>query len=810
MLPITQIDTFYNGLTLRHRDTINAAAGGTFMKRHPEECYDLIENMIAHHNDWDTSAQQSESSSSITSSFDTEITALKAEMTKIKKNFMRVLQPPLARLKTYMLQEPIKANDAILKNMQTNMTSLTNSNLELKNMFGQFMKMNTTSSLGSGTLPSNMITNPKEDLKGITTRSEIAYQEPTIPTTSSSPVVECETEATKDMVHPTNDESTKDVQPPVVPTECLILNSKPVVTPIIEPVASPVIALGPNLRPSIPYPSRLQDQKLRDKAHDQREKFFQIFKDLNFNISFVDALILMPKLGLSIKSLLTNKDKLCELARTPLNEHCSMVLLKKLPEKLGDPDKFLIPCDFPIMAECLALADLGASINLMPLFMWNKLFLPDFECAKGKKIKFAAATLQGPILTWWNAKVKEYDIVAYTRRFNELSLMCSRMVELERVKVDAYIRGLTDNIKGEVTSSKPANLNKAMRMAHNGKSNHKDNSRRTSQNNQKQRNARAMVTAPTDEMVSSGSLPLCERCFTHHVGPCIIKCHKCGKIGHKARNRCPKKVKQEEVRKVCGRAYAIKDAEPKGPNVVTEKKSKEKRIEDVPVIRNFLNVFHEDLPGLPPPRQGASVLFVKKKYGYFRMCIDYRELNKLTVTNRYPLSRIDDLFDQLQVIPFRLTNAPAVFMDLMNRVCKPYLDKFVILFIDDILVYSKDKKEHGRHLKIILELLKKERFYTKFSKCDFWLDSIQFLGHVIDRSGVHVDPAMIEAIKKPEQVKVDDYIRGLTDNIKGEVTSSKPGDLIEAVCMTYKLMEQKSQARDARIFEGNKRKWESL
>nr|GEU48826.1 reverse transcriptase domain-containing protein [Tanacetum cinerariifolium] len=122
----------------------------------------------------------------------------------------------------------------------------------------------------------------------------------------------------------------------------------------------------------------MQDKKLRDKADDQREKFFQIFKDLNFNISFVDALILMLKFGPSIKSLLTNKDKLRDLARNPLNEHCSTVLLKKFPEKLGDPGKFLIPCDFPRKAECLALADLGASINLMPFSVWNKLSLPAF------------------------------------------------------------------------------------------------------------------------------------------------------------------------------------------------------------------------------------------------------------------------------------------------------------------------------------------------------------------------------------------------------------------------------------------------
>ncbi|GJY12509.1 putative reverse transcriptase domain-containing protein [Tanacetum coccineum] len=168
------------------------------------------------------------------------------------------------------------------------------------------------------------------------------------------------------------------------------------------------------------------------------------------------------------------------------------------------------------------------------------------------------------------------------------------------------------------------------------------------------------------------------------------------------------------------------------------------------------------------------------------MCIDYRELNKLTVKHRYPLPKIDDLSGQLQgssvyinidllfsyhqlrireedipittfrtrygdyefqVMPFGLTNAPTVFMDLMNRVCKPYLDKFLIVFIDDILIYSKNKEEHGEHLKIILELLKREQLYAKFSKCHFWLESLQFLGHVIDNKGVHVDPAKIEAIR---------------------------------------------------------------
>nr|GEU88786.1 reverse transcriptase domain-containing protein [Tanacetum cinerariifolium] len=200
-----------------------------------------------------------------------------------------------------------------------------------------------------------------------------------IPTTSSSlpKVVERETEVTKDTVPPTNNESTKDIQPLVIQTETLISNSELVVAPVIEPVVAPVSAPKPNQKPSISFPSRLHDQKIRDKANDQKENFFQIFQDLNFNISFAYALILMPKFGPTIKTLLTSKGKLFELARTPLNEHCLAVLLNNLPEKLGDPGKFLIPYDFSRMDECLALADLSASINLVPLSVWNKLSLPE-------------------------------------------------------------------------------------------------------------------------------------------------------------------------------------------------------------------------------------------------------------------------------------------------------------------------------------------------------------------------------------------------------------------------------------------------
>nr|GEV39716.1 putative reverse transcriptase domain-containing protein [Tanacetum cinerariifolium] len=224
-----------------------------------------------------------------------------------------------------------------------------------------------------------------------------------------------------------------------------------------------------------------------------------------------------------------------------------------------------------------------------------------------------------------------------------------------------------------------------------------------------------------------------------------------------------------------------------------------RRFQEYPVVKEFPDVFLEDLPGLLPIRQvefqidlisgaapvalapyrlapsemqelsnqlqelidqgfirpstlpwGAPVLFVKKKDESFRMCIDYRELNKLTIKNRYPLSRVDDLFNQLQVMPFGLTNAPAVFMDIMNRVRKPYLDKFIIVFIDDIIIYSRNEEEHANHLRIILELLRKEKLYVKFSKCEFWIHIVQFLRHLINSQGLHVDPAKIKAIKNWE------------------------------------------------------------
>ncbi|GJZ63643.1 reverse transcriptase domain-containing protein [Tanacetum coccineum] len=198
-------------------------------------------------------------------------------------------------------------------------------------------------------------------MKAITTRSDVAYEGPSIPTNPSpKKVVEQETEETTDKEQSNFQGSTAHIPPPVNPIS------------ISEPDVSKTLP-----KQNIPYPSRRNDQKSRDKALNQMEKIFQIFQDLRFDISFADALLLMPRFASTIKSLLMNKEKLLELAKIPLNENCSAMLLKKLPKKLGDPGKFLIPCDFPGMDVCHALADLGASINLMPLSIWKTLSLPE-------------------------------------------------------------------------------------------------------------------------------------------------------------------------------------------------------------------------------------------------------------------------------------------------------------------------------------------------------------------------------------------------------------------------------------------------
>ncbi|GJR96533.1 reverse transcriptase domain-containing protein [Tanacetum coccineum] len=447
-LLVTQIDTFYNGLTLRHRDTINSAAGGTFMKRRPEDCYDLIKNMTAHHNDWDTSAQRNESSSSITSS-NPEIASLKLQMEEMNRNLTRMLQtnqqvntvtpscetcggphsyndcPATVgqnqnvyavgaynqggnsyqpqgnrnllsyRSDNYLGPPGFNVNqnqNNQVQPYQNRNQGNNQSNNQGRNQFFQganhnqnqvqnyqapntqppvalpqeltnYIRINENKINSMQTQMNNLATSNQrlESMLAITIQSGLVLDEPSVPIPPP-------------FINPKEDERVEETFTDPEHDEFTIKVPHPLVQKVKQ--INFVIHLRDPRHPNINYPSRMNQEKQKEKDEVQIHKFWQMFKQLHINITLADALILIPKYQKMLKSLLSNKEKLIELANTPVSENCSAVILKKLPEKLGDPGKFLIPCGFSEL-KCKALADLGASINLMPLSVWKELGLPE-------------------------------------------------------------------------------------------------------------------------------------------------------------------------------------------------------------------------------------------------------------------------------------------------------------------------------------------------------------------------------------------------------------------------------------------------
>nr|GEV17204.1 reverse transcriptase domain-containing protein [Tanacetum cinerariifolium] len=324
-----QLDTFYNALNINDQDLLNSAAA---ISSEVSKLKDMVRALLLD--------KKNQSSAPASSSNPASIKAIEPNCVTCGGAHSYQNCPATSgnvyrdNIQEYMSQAVGQGVKNQCQGLETQIANLTN-------MLSKFVSSNTASSSGSGTLPSNTITNPKEDLKGITTRSGAAYQGPIILTQSK--VVKQGTEVTKDQVQTPSSQSTAPVQPSVAQPETQ--------TPVFKPVVAPVSVL-------IPYPLRRDNERRRDQANEQIEKIYKIFKEMSYEISFTDALILMPKFVSTLKALIGNKEKLSEIARTPMNEHCLAVILNKLPRKLGDLRKFLIPCEFPGMYECLALADL--------------------------------------------------------------------------------------------------------------------------------------------------------------------------------------------------------------------------------------------------------------------------------------------------------------------------------------------------------------------------------------------------------------------------------------------------------------------
>nr|GEU31757.1 putative ribonuclease H-like domain-containing protein [Tanacetum cinerariifolium] len=350
-----QLDTFYNALNPADQDSLNAAAGGNLLERSTQDVLTIIENKSKVCNSQSkpvvsqVKACDVNSSSEIaklTHAINQQTSAVIAAMTTMLKQFQAT--PPPAPVKaveeTYVTcGAAVNYNQGYLGYRPQvwlikfdHQTSLSNQTNEIKNMMASLLQMNTTSTFGSGSLPSNTVANPNGELKAITTHSGLVIDGPIAPTPSRS-------------INPEEEEHVEETFTDPDLTEYTIKVPHPPVQKYKPPSQREFVMHQRDPRhPNIHYPSRMLKQKQQEKDEVQIQKFWKMFKQLDINIILADALMLMPKYQKTLKSLLSNKEKLQELANTPLNENCSTVILKKLPEKLGDPGKFLISCGFSL------------------------------------------------------------------------------------------------------------------------------------------------------------------------------------------------------------------------------------------------------------------------------------------------------------------------------------------------------------------------------------------------------------------------------------------------------------------------------
>nr|GEU43323.1 reverse transcriptase domain-containing protein [Tanacetum cinerariifolium]GEV87004.1 reverse transcriptase domain-containing protein [Tanacetum cinerariifolium] len=379
LLNCTKLDTFYNVLNPADQDSLNAAAGGNLLEKCTQDVLTIIENkskvcnsqnksVVSQVKSCDANSNSSSEIAKLTHAANQQTSAVTIAMTAILKQFQAT--PPPASVKsveeicvtcggTHPYYQCLAIGGNTFQELRDNIQGYVSAAAINYNQGNSVYRPP-----GLGSLPSNTVANPKGELKAITTRSGIVLDGPTVPT---PPTIinlkedECVEETLTDL---DLFEYTIKVPPPPAQKYKPLSHRKY------------VVHQRDPLHPNIPYPSRMLKQKQQEKNEVQIQNFWQMFKQLHINITLADAIILMPKYQKMLNALLSNKEKCQELEITPFNKNCSMVILKKLLEKLGDPGKFLIPRGFSEL-KCKALADLGASINLMPLYVWKKLGLPE-------------------------------------------------------------------------------------------------------------------------------------------------------------------------------------------------------------------------------------------------------------------------------------------------------------------------------------------------------------------------------------------------------------------------------------------------
>nr|GEU56548.1 reverse transcriptase domain-containing protein [Tanacetum cinerariifolium] len=774
MLLVTQIDTFYNGLTLSHRATIIAAAG----------------------------------------------------------EMMRQIQT-------------VKAVD-----MKCETCGGPHSFTECPTI-GGYTQETAYAAMGTGSLPSNTVPNPREDLKAITTRSGVTLAGPSVSPPPLSKVVNREPETITDQMP----EVTKD-------------------TP----------------KPTIPYPSRSNKQKLREKDDNLALKFVEILRNLHFELSYADALLHMPKFALMFKSLLNNKEKLFDLATTLVNDNCSAVILKKLLEKLGDPVKFLIPCGFPEFDECLTLADLGASINLMPLSIWKKLSVPELTSTQ-MILELADRSTNRPADIAEDVFVKvgkfhfptDFVVVDYVVDSRVPLILGRPFLRTERSLIDVYGEELTLRVDGEAITFK---VIQTLKYSYNGAEsiNQIDVIDLACEEYVQEvlgfsDKSKSGSPTPTSDPIISSSSPsftpfegsdfileeiktflrtpdefsnldndyydtegdnlYLEKLLNEDPSPNIppIKIEDLKQVDANMTKPSidePPEIKLKELPSHL--EYAFLEGTDKLSVIISkELKDEEKstllkilkshkwaiawKIFDIKGIDPYFfthKILMEDdfKPTVQHQRRVSPVHCVPKKGGMtvvgnedneliptrlvtgWRVCIDYRKLNDATRKYHFPLPFMDQMLEHLarnefycfldgfsgyfhipidpqdqekttftcpyrtfayRRMPFGLCNAPGTFQRCMMAIFHDMIEKTMKVFMDDYLVFGDSFSSCLSHLDKMLQRCEDTNLVLNWEKCHFMVKEGIVLGHKISKSGIKVDRAKDDVIAKlshPTSVKV--------------------------------------------------------
>nr|GEW90894.1 hypothetical protein [Tanacetum cinerariifolium] len=707
---LNQLDTFYNALNPADQDSLNAATGGNLLERSTQDVLTIIEN-------------KSKRCSSILPVF----AAGGNTFPKFKDN----IQGYVSAAAVNYNQDSNRYGENELRNEKKSFiqTSLSNQTNEIKNMMASLLQMNTASTSSSGTLPSNTVANPKSDLKAITTQSGVSYDGPQIP----PPVVENKPEATKDTVNPTNNGTTEDVQPHVV-------QSKPVT---FEPEITPVSALKPKPKALILYPSRRNDEMNREKAKDQIEKFYQIFKDMSFEISFVDALILMPKFASTLKALIRNKEKL---------------------------SKFLILCDFPRMAKCLALADFGASINPMPYYAWKKLSLPDPtpKCSFHFPADFV---------------VVDFDADPRVPLILERSFL-----KTGRALIDVFEGELTLRVGKEAITF---NLDQASRYA----DNYSDMTAKHIDVIDMACEEYSQEVLGFYDTISSGNPTSFYDTTISATSPTLTSFENSDFLLEEVDAFLA--VEDEPTSSQFPQSYldpegdillleAFLNDDPSSPPLnqrnylpevrkefkICEAKTDKSSVDEPPVVELKALPLHLEyvfLEGLSVEEKTALIKMLERlagnQYycfldgfsGYFQIPIDPKDEEKTTFTCPYGTFAY-------RRMPFGLCNAPGTFQRCMIVIFHDMIKKTMEVFMDDFCVFENSFQSCLSHLEKMLKRCRNTNLCLNWEKSHFMVKEGIILGHKISKKGIEVDKAKVDVISKlPHPTTIKEFTFKVVD-----------------------------------------------